>query len=63
MSSCIGRSCIGLDFGTTNTVLVSRGPGGGARPAVFNYAGQEFTAFRSALSFWREEDGDGQHRR
>jgi hypothetical chaperone protein len=56
-------SCIGLDFGTTNTVLVSREAQGGTQPAVFAYGDEEFTAFRSALSFWREEDGEGLHRR
>jgi hypothetical chaperone protein len=47
-------SCIGIDFGTTNTVLALREPGGGVQPALFRYAAAEFSAFRSVLGFWQE---------
>ena len=46
---------IGIDFGTTNTVLAFRQPGGGVQPASFRHGSAEFSAFRSVLSFWQEE--------
>jgi hypothetical chaperone protein len=50
-----GRS-LGLDFGTTNTVLAWAGEGEAAAPIAFRYAGAELCAFRSALCFWDEGD-------
>jgi hypothetical chaperone protein len=51
-------SCIGIDFGTTNTVLALRQAGGSVQPALFRHGeGAAFSAFRSVLSFW-QEDGD-----
>ena len=50
------RRSLGLDFGTTNTVLAWAGEGEAAAPIAFRFAGAELTAFRSALCFWDEGD-------
>jgi hypothetical chaperone protein len=42
---------IGIDFGTTNTVLSAIGPRGEARLVVFEFDGNQISPFRSALSF------------
>ena len=47
---------LGLDFGTTNTVVAFADPGGEARPVVFRHEAGPFTAFRTALCFWDEGD-------
>ncbi|MFI4974226.1 MAG: Hsp70 family protein [Caulobacterales bacterium] len=44
-------AAIGIDFGTTNTVLALADGQGGAHLAVFAHDGDEIVAFRSALSF------------
>ncbi len=51
------NSCIGIDFGTTNTVLALRCPDGSVEPARFEHGAAGFSAFRSVLSFW-QEDGE-----
>ncbi len=48
-------SSIGIDFGTTNTVLAGKTADGRVQPVTFRHAGAEFSAFRSVLAFWREE--------
>ncbi len=51
-------SSLGLDFGTTNTVVTlpaAPGSTGGAAPVVFEHNQQDFSAFRSVLSFWTDE--------
>lgn len=56
-------SSMGLDFGTTNTVVAFGQPDGTVETARFRYGDEEFSAFRSALSFWRHEiDGRSQTR-
>ena len=47
---------LGLDFGTTNTVLSWASPHGGAEPVVFDHGGSLAYVFRSALAFWDEGD-------
>ncbi|HQN52041.1 MAG TPA: Hsp70 family protein, partial [Phenylobacterium sp.] len=42
---------LGIDFGTTNTVVALAGPEGPARLAMFPAPEREVFAFRSALSF------------
>jgi hypothetical chaperone protein len=42
---------IGIDFGTTNTVISLIGEGGQAHLIAFPYDGEDIVAFRSALSF------------
>jgi hypothetical chaperone protein len=46
---------IGIDFGTTNTVVSTLGPDGEARLIVFAAPAGEIVAFRSALSFHAAE--------
>lgn len=48
-------SSIGIDFGTTNTVLAGKLADGSVQPVTFRHAGAEFSAFRSVLAFWQEE--------
>ncbi len=48
-------SSIGIDFGTTNTVLAAKAADGRVQPANFLHDDAAFSAFRSVLAFWREE--------
>jgi hypothetical chaperone protein len=50
MSSAIALT-VGIDFGTTNTVVAVAGPDGAARVLRFDAPTGEVTAFRSTLSF------------
>jgi hypothetical chaperone protein len=47
---------LGLDFGTTNTVLSWAHPHGSADPVVFRFLSSLLFSFRSALCFWDEGD-------
>jgi hypothetical chaperone protein len=47
---------LGLDFGTTNTVLSWAHPHRPAEPVVFNFLSNRLFSFRSALCFWDEGD-------
>jgi hypothetical chaperone protein len=47
---------IGLDFGTTNTVIALGDEHGQASPVPFTEADEVHLALRSALCFWRHED-------
>lgn len=49
---------LGLDFGTTNTVLSWAHPHAPADPVVFNFLSNRLFSFRSALTFWNEGDDD-----
>jgi hypothetical chaperone protein len=52
--------CLGLDFGTTNTVAaIANGPGR-AQVVPFDFNGQMMSTFRSAMCFW-EDDLDASH--
>lgn len=53
------QTAIGLDFGTTNTVVAWPRPGGGAEVQRFRHAGAEFSAFRSVLALWQEREEAG----
>ncbi len=48
---------IGIDFGTTNSVVSVLGANGGTQTARFALGAAEFDVFRTVLSFWREEAG------
>ena len=50
---------LGLDFGTTNTVLSWAHAHAPADPVVFNFLSNRLFSFRSALTFWNE--GDDEH--
>jgi len=49
---------LGLDFGTTNTVLAWAHPHAPADPVVFSFLSMRHFALRSALCFWNEGDED-----
>ena len=49
---------LGLDFGTTNTVLSWAHPHAPADPVVFRFLSSLLFSFRSALCFWNEGDED-----
>jgi hypothetical chaperone protein len=51
-----GPRSLGLDFGTTNTVLAWAHPHASADPVVFRYLSSLLFSFRSALCFWDEGD-------
>jgi len=51
-----GPRALGLDFGTTNTVLAWAHPHVSADPVVFKHMTSLIFAFRSALAFWDEGD-------
>jgi hypothetical chaperone protein len=55
MHSPSGAAALGLDFGTTNSVVALADGAGGSR--LVDFAGDEATGpvFRSALCFWEEE--------
>lgn len=52
------RRALGLDFGTTNTVLAWAGAGASAIPIAFDAPGGPQVPFRSALCWWNEGDDD-----
>lgn len=52
------RRALGLDFGTTNTVLAWSHPHAAADPVVFRFLGSLLFSFRSALCFWDEGEED-----
>ncbi len=54
-------SAIGLDFGTTNTVLArpSATGGNGVEAQMFRHGNETFSAFRSVLALWQEQDEAG----
>lgn len=51
-----GPRSLGLDFGTTNTVLSWAHPHASADPVVFRFLSSLLFSFRSALCFWDEGD-------
>ena len=57
-SRAAGAQSLGLDFGTTNTVLAWAHPHAPADPVVFNFMSNRLFSFRSALCFWNEGDDD-----
>ena len=50
-------SALGLDFGTTNSVVALADGAGGTRLVEFGDEGGRDAVFRSALCFWEEERG------
>ena len=54
---------LGLDFGTTNTVLSQIQPDGKARPIACPIDGSPVEALRSALCFWQTSARDGRQLR
>ena len=52
----VPQTTIGIDFGTTNTVVSWAAPHHVAEPVVFHFLTSLLFAFRSALCFWDEGD-------
>ena len=52
------RQTIGIDFGTTNTVLAISEGGGGVRFVRFDHRGDSLSSVLSALCFWSEVTPD-----
>jgi hypothetical chaperone protein len=50
---------IGLDFGTTNTVLARLDADGQVRAQQFQHGDETFSAFRSVLALWQEDEAHG----
>ncbi len=50
---------IGLDFGTTNTVLARVCEDGQVRAQQFQHGDDTFSAFRSVLALWQEDEDHG----
>ncbi|HEX7849805.1 MAG TPA: Hsp70 family protein [Sphingomonas sp.] len=57
MDSDSPASALGLDFGTTNTVVALADGGGESRLVEFAGEGAAGAVFRSALCFWEDERG------
>ncbi|EFH10795.1 Hsp70 family protein [Pseudoroseomonas cervicalis] len=53
---------IGLDFGTTNSVIALRGEDGAVGTVRYAVGGAEIDTFRSLLCFWAEETGPSRGR-
>ena len=56
MSQSAHKHVIGLDFGTTNTIVSTLGVHGHADLQKFTFENKKFAEFRSAMTFWREVD-------
>ncbi|MGE3876000.1 MAG: Hsp70 family protein, partial [Parvibaculaceae bacterium] len=54
---------IGIDFGTTNTVIALAGPEGEAEALQFTQDGVVHRTYNSALCFWEEHQGESAHLR
>src|SRR5882757_7494795 len=50
---------IGIDFGTTNTVIAIADGAGEARLVRFDHRGENLSSVLSALCFWSEQTPDG----
>jgi hypothetical chaperone protein len=59
MTSAPDDISIGIDFGTTNTVIALAGPEGAAEALHFTQNGIVHRTYNSALCFWEERQGAG----
>ncbi len=48
---------VGIDFGTSNTVVAVAGPDGQARAVAFDHRGERLSVYATALCFWDERIG------
>lgn len=48
-------AAVGLDFGTTNTVLATVDATGQAQATAFRHRGETLTSFRTVLALWQEQ--------
>ncbi|WP_119273015.1 Hsp70 family protein [Taklimakanibacter deserti] len=58
MHSDLADISIGIDFGTTNTVIALAGPEGEAEAIRFTQGGVVHRTYNSALCFWEEHQGE-----
>ena len=54
----MSAAAVGLDFGTTNTVLARVDTNGRAQARQFRHHDEDLHSFRTVLAFWREHDGN-----
>jgi len=59
MSSASSAVSIGIDFGTSNTVIALATDDGQIEAIRFDHAGQRHSVYVSALCFWEERPGSG----
>jgi hypothetical chaperone protein len=59
MTSAPDDISIGIDFGTTNTVIALAGPEGAAEALHFTQNGVVHRTYNSALCFWEDHQGAG----
>jgi hypothetical chaperone protein len=63
MSSAPPAVSIGVDFGTSNTVVAVSAGDGRVEAIRFDHGGQTHSVYVSALCFWEERPGSGLHAR
>jgi hypothetical chaperone protein len=63
MTGQLNDISIGIDFGTTNTVVALAGPEGEAAALQFTQNGVVHRTYNSALCFWEEHQGESAHLR
>jgi hypothetical chaperone protein len=61
MKNSVDDVSIGIDFGTTNTVIAVAGPDGQASALQFTHDGIVHRTYNSALCFWEETQGASRH--
>lgn len=49
---------IGIDFGTSNTVVAVAGPDGRSRAVAYDHRGRTLRVYATALCFWEERHGE-----
>jgi hypothetical chaperone protein len=59
MTTTGGIAALGLDFGTTNSVVALAGDAGTSDLVTFSRAGAQSAVFRSALCFWHDPEARG----
>lgn len=63
MTRASDAASIGIDFGTSNTVVAIAGPDGVAEAITFEHGGASLKVFVTALCFWDERQGAGRRTR